>query len=56
MNRNIKHFLLTTGFIAINCVVAIILSKVLHTPIDGVVAWMALGSCCGIYADQLLNR
>jgi len=55
MNREIKRFLLTFILIVLNVGIAYALSKFLNEPYSNIVAWMALGSTCSIYAEKLVE-
>lgn len=55
MGNNVKRLTLSGVLLLVNCVVAIIISKLLNASINDIVAWMAIGACCSFQADKLLD-
>ena len=55
MNYKTKSFLLTCSFVCIYSIAAIVLSKLLNSPVDSIAAWMAIGICSKISADNILD-
>ena len=51
-----KKLLLTIAFVLVNYVIAIVMAKLLNTPVEIIVAYVALGICCGMQADWILDK
>lgn len=56
MSYGMKKLVLTCAFVLVNCIIAVVISKLLNTSIESTAAWMALGACCGMQADSILDR
>lgn len=56
MGYGMKKLIWTCAFVLTNCIIAVVLSKLLHISIESTVAWMALGACCGMQVDSILDK
>lgn len=50
-----KKFALTMVLECVSVLISVVIAKLMNKPVDSVIACVALGLCCGMYADDILH-